>query len=385
MGLGRGSALLEAALSLPEVSVAWLCDVDDNRLRAAAEQVARRGASPPQTTADFRRILADRDVDALVIAACNHWHAPATILACQAGKHVYVEKPGSHNPHEAELMVQVAQRSARVVQLGTQRRSWPGIQEGIQRLHEGAIGAVRFARCWYTNGRPSIGRGRRLAAPSHLDYGLWQGPAPERPYKDNLVHYNWHWHWHWGNGELGNNGPHYLDLARWGLRVDYPRQISYAAGRYHFDDDQETPDTGVVTFDFGACGCSWEHSSCQARKPESLPLITFYGDGGALSLDGAGYVLHDGAGKKVEQRSGPSGDALHLADFLAAIREGKRPSADIADGQRSTLLCHLGNISYRVGRTLRFDPGQRRILGDAGAARLWKRAYRKGWEPRAGA
>ncbi|HRY48177.1 MAG TPA: Gfo/Idh/MocA family oxidoreductase [Candidatus Paceibacterota bacterium] len=382
MGLGRGQDLMKAILGCPEAEIGYLCDVDSNRLAAASNVLSKAGRPNVKAVKDFRKILDDSAVDALIIATGNYWHAPATIMACAAGKHVYVEKPGSHNPREGELMVLAAQKHRRVVQQGTQRRSFPVIQEGIGRLRSGAIGQVKFARSWYTNSRPSIGRGKVVPVPASLDYALWQGPVPARPYVDNLVHYNWHWRWHWGNGELGNNGIHYLDLARWGLGVEYPRSITYNGGRYHFDDDQETPDTGVVTFDFGSCGVSWEHSSCHPRKPESFPLVNFYGTDGMLSMEGNGYKIFDLNGKMTSQASGPGGDQVHMADFLDSIRQDRKPSATIEEGQKSTLLCHLGNIAYRVGHVVHFNPEQRQIEHDAKARKLWSREYRKGWEPR---
>jgi predicted dehydrogenase len=239
---------------------------------------------------------------------------------------------------------------------------------------------VLYARCWYTNQRGSIGHGRKVPTPSHLNYDLWQGPVPTSPYKDNLIHYNWHWHWHWGNGELGNNGVHALDLARWGLGVDAPLRVTYNGGRYHFDDDQETPDTGTAVFDFGECGASWEQSSCHGRKPEEYGICTFYGESGRLALQGAGYVLHDPDGREVARGSGPGGDKSHFEDFFNAIRNGRKPHAEIEDAQRSTLLCHLGNLAYRTGRMLHFDPSTRRPKKCPEADALWSREYRPGWE-----
>jgi predicted dehydrogenase len=382
MGLGRGMDHVAALLKLPNVELAYLCDVDKRRLESGMKVVAPKMTKSPQAVQDFRRILEDKSVDALFIATGNYWHAPATILGCAAGKHVYVEKPGSHDPYESELMVAAARKHQRIVQLGTQRRSYPGIREGIQKLHEGIIGRVLSARSWYNSSRASIGRGKVVPVPEALDYSLWQGPAPERPYLDNLVHYNWHWRWHWGNGELGNNGPHYLDLARWGLNVDTPRTVTYTGGRYFFEDDQETPDTGVVTFDFGACGISWDHSSCQPRKAEQFTLVNFYGDKGTMAFKDNGYIVYDLNGKQLAQGSGPTGDTLHIGNFLDCIRSGQKPNAEIEEGQRSTRLCHLGNIAYRTGHALHLDPQTRKIVNDSAATALWRREYRSGWEPK---
>jgi predicted dehydrogenase len=388
MGLGRGLDHVTACLGLPDLEIAYVCDVDDRRIQRALDAVTAHRDKParmPQGVKDFRRILDDKSVDALTIAAPNHWHAPATILACQAGKHVYVEKPGSHNAQEGEWMVAAARRHNRVVQMGNQRRSWPAIIEAIDKLRAGAIGTVRSARTWYTNRRESIGKGKPAAVPSELDYALWQGPAPERPYKDNLVHYNWHWHWHWGGGELANNGIHALDLARWGLGVDCPRRVTCGGGRYHFADDQETPDTALATFDFGDKVALWDCSSCHPRVAENRAFVTFYGDNGSLALSGGGsYQVFDLKGREIDKGSSPAGDRSHFVNFFDCIRSGngQRPHSDIAEGQKSTFLCHLGNIAYRTGRTLTLDPKTRAILGDKEALALWGREYRKGWEPR---
>jgi predicted dehydrogenase len=384
MGMhGRGSDLARSFAKFADVEVAYVCDVDERAI-AKGQQAAASGDRPaPRAVKDFRRILDDPTVDALVIAAPDHWHTPAAILACTAGKHVYVEKPVSHNAREGELAVAAARKFNRVVQVGTQRRSMPRIIEAMQKVRGGAIGRVLFSRGWYNNVRGSIGRGRPAPVPAWLDWELWQGPAPERPFHDNLVHYNWHWFWHWGTGELGNNGIHALDLCRWGLGVDYPRRVTSGGGRYHFDDDQETPDTHVVTFDFGDKAIAWEGRSCQRHGYEGAMFgAAFYGDKGTLVTDGASYTIYDADDKPGAKVGGSGGDEPHLRNFLDCIRSGARPSADIEDGHKSTLLCHVGNIAWRVGRTLNCDPKTGRIAGDRGAARLWSREYRRGWEPK---
>ncbi|HWI59857.1 MAG TPA: Gfo/Idh/MocA family oxidoreductase, partial [Bacillota bacterium] len=247
----RGMAHIAGYLAVPNTEIAYICDVDSRAVDKGVAAVAKKQARKPQGIKDLRRMLEDPNVDAVSIATPDHWHAPATILACTAGKHVYVEKPGSHNVHESQLMVAAARQHKRVVQMGNQRRSWPWVIESIEALRAGELGNVYFARGWYTNHRASIGRGKPAPVPEWLDWSLWQGPAPEEAFRDNVVHYNWHWFWNWATGELGNNGVHSLDLARWGLGVDYPKRITCGGNRYHFKDDWQTPDTAVATFDFG--------------------------------------------------------------------------------------------------------------------------------------
>jgi predicted dehydrogenase len=383
MGLSRGVALATGFAKLKGCEVKYVCDVDAARAGKAAEAVAAVREKAPLAVGDFRKILDDPDVDALVCAAPNHWHAPATILACKAGKHVYVEKPCSHNPHEGELMVEAARKHRRCVQMGTQRRSGPGTQEAMQKLKEGAIGRVYLVRSYYTNMRGPIGQGRAADPPENLDYELWQGPAPHVPYMDNRVHYNWHWFWHWGNGELGNNGVHTLDLCRWGADVDYPIRVASSGGRYRFDDDQETPDTHSVCYEFpGNRQITWQGLSCSQHGDG---FVTFIGEGGALELDSNGtHVIYDERDKEVSRTPSPSlGDSEHLENFLSAIRNEQPESlnAEIEKGHKSTLLCHLGNIAHRTGRTLQCNPQNGHIVNDAEAIKLWKRDYEPGWEP----
>lgn len=377
---GRGMKHIQGFLAQPNVEIAYVCDVDSRAVAKGLAEVEKTQKNPAKGIVDFRAALDDKDVDILSVAAPNHWHAPATILACDAGKHVYVEKPGSHDPQEAGWMVAAANRNERLVQLGTQRRSWRWIQEAIQRVHEGEIGRVTFARTWYNNSRPSIGRGKKVPVPGWLNYDLWQGPVPRRDYKDNLIHYNWHWHWHWGNGELGNNGIHALDVARWGLAVDRPISVSCGGGRYHFDDDQETPDIYRTTYDFGEKGASWEsHSHHPYTSDDASFGIQFYGSEGQLIISGNAYKIVDPKGKVISSVEGRWNDSDHFGNLVQAIRDGEPLTAEIDNGQKSTLLCHLGNIAWRTRSTLRLNADGEVENGGA-AGRLMGREYAAGWE-----
>lgn len=319
-------------------------------------------------------------------------------MACQAGKHVYVEKPLSHNPREGELAVAAARKYNRIVQMGAQRRSAPNIRAGIEELHKGIIGRVYLAKTWYTNMRKEtfLTPG---TIPDWLDYDLWQGPAPRVPFKEGLIHYNWHWFWHWGTGEALNNGTHEVDVARWGLGVDFPIRVTSVGGRYHFKDDWETPDTQVITWDYpGRVSLMWENRSCNGRDSEGSDRgIIFYGENGSLDTGRDEYKVYDLAGKLIKEvgsRSGggmegrdtanpsPGMDGQHVADFLDAIRNNRRPNCDVELGYKSTVAAQLGNITWRMGRDLKIDPSNGHIIGDKEAQKLWSRTYEKGWEPK---
>src|SRR5690606_24713027 len=252
------------------------------------EAVGKIQGSNPEGIPDFRNALEKKDFDIMVIATPDHWHAPAAIMASQAGKHVYLEKPASHNPQEGEWLVEVQKKYGNVVQMGNQRRSWPNVKEAIQSVHNGEIGKVYFAKGWYTNNRDSIGTGKQVAVPDWLNYELWQGPAPREAYRDNVVHYNWHWFWNWGTGEALNNGTHMVDLMRWGLQVDYPTLVNSVGGRYRYDDDWETPDTQVINYEFGNnSSMTWEGRSCNGKHVEGSSVgVIFYGEEGSIMIGG---------------------------------------------------------------------------------------------------
>ena len=385
MGMGtRGNELGRAFPKVPGATIAYVCDVDEDRASKGIGTVEKAAGAAPKAVGDFRRILDDKTVDALVVTTCNHWHAPAAILACAAGKHVYVEKPCCHNPREGELLVSAARTHKRHVQMGNQRRSYPHYAEAAKFVREGGVGRPYLAKSWYFADRGTTGRGTAADPPKGLDYDLWQGPAPRKPFRTNYLHYTWHWFWHWGNGELGNNGIHNLDICRWALGVDFPIRVTSAGGRYRFDDDQETPDTHAVAFEFpGRQAITWEGLSCNVAPAGQAAFdILFHGETGSVVLKDDGYTVFDVKGKEVRKVPGTANMAGHLANFLAAIRGDAALNSEIEEGHKSTLLCHLGNIAHRTGRTLTCDPKNGHILDDKAAMALWTREYAKGWEPK---
>ena len=393
----RGTALANSFAKQDNVEIMYVCDVDSRAEASCSGGIEKLGKKRPAACADFRKALDDKKLDALVVAAPDHWHAPAAILASKAGKHVYLEKPCSHNPREGELLVAAVEKYRNVIQMGNQRRSFPNVISGIAELKSGIIGRPYFAKTWYTNNRPSIGKGREIPVPSWLDYELWQGPAPRMPYKDNLIHYNWHWFWNWGTGEALNNGTHFVDLARWGLDVDFPVRVASTGGRYRYEDDWETPDTQVISMEFdNNTGMTWEGLSCNGRPIEgSVVGVIFSGDNGSLRIDaGNAYSVFDLQGKLVKEvkadtvidsrdLSNPSGglDAVHIINFLDAIRKGTKLNADIMSGHKSTLLVQLGNIAQRTGKTLNINSTNGHIINDTVSEKLWSREYQQGWEP----
>lgn len=386
---GRGMNHINCYLAIPNVEVVSICDVDTRVIDKGLAEVAKTQRAKAKGIRDLRRVLDDPEVDAVSIATPDHWHAPATMLACAAGKHVYVEKPGSHNLRESEWIVAAARKHQRLVQMGNQRRSWPWVIEAMACLHAGELGRLSVARGWYANQRPSIGHGRVAPVPEWLDYPLWQGPAPEQPFRTNTLPYNWHWFWNWGTGEMGNNGVHALDIARWGLGVDLPRRVTCGGNRYFHQDDWETPDTTLATFDFGDKGIFWEGMSCAPRGFEGSQFgINFYGEKGSMVVTNSTATLYDLTNKRIREVSAGSKDlfgfdTLHFTNFIAGIREGGKLTAEIGEGQQSAALCHLANIALRSGNTVDFDPQTRRIIDNPKAEAFATRTYRPGWEPKA--
>jgi predicted dehydrogenase len=380
----RGKDLVDDFSSFPNVEVAYICDVDQSVIAPAAKILEKKGRPAPKVVTDFRKALDDKSVTVLACAAPDHWHALASIWACQAGKDVYVEKPCSHNPVEGRRMVEVARRTKRIVQVGTQRRTSPAIQKLVEYVRGGKLGKVGFARAWITGPRPNIGRESVVAAPSTLDFDLWCGPAPNNGYKKNLVPYNWHWRWDYGTGECGNNGVHGLDVIRWALGVEYPTRVTCGGGKYIFDDDQETPDTQLAMFDHPGGSIAWEHRTWSRRGLDGLKAgIALYGTEGNLVSDESSWTVYS-PGKKEEvlhkQESTPY-ELPHVENFLNSVVTRQLPSADIEINHRTTLMCQLANIAWRTGSTINFDGLKEEIVANPAASALLRREnYRKGFE-----
>jgi predicted dehydrogenase len=375
--------------------VSHVCDVDGAILRKFAEATQRTMGQAASSEKDFRRILEQKDVDVITIAAPDHWHAPMAIAALQAGKHVYLEKPCSHNPAEGEMLLAAQQKYQKLVQMGTQQRSSPHTIEVIAKIHAGAIGKTYYAKAWYSNTRKSIGTGREVPVPAELDWNLWQGPAPRRPYKDNLHPYNWHWFKHWGTGETLNNGTHEVDVCRWALAVDYPKRVTSSGGRYQFEDDWQFYDTLNTSFEYDDALLSWEGKSCNGMKIYGRDRgAAIMGSTGSVIVDRDGYEIYDLGGKKIsEVKAGSQTSSadlvgadsmtdLHFANFIAGIRKGEKLNAPIAVGNVAVTMLQLSNIAWEVHRELQLDPKDGKILNDAEAMKFWSREYEAGWTPR---
>ncbi len=374
--------------------ISYICDVDSKILEKFAAATQREMGSAPATEKDFRKLLAQKDVDAISIASPDHWHTPMAIAGLQAGKHVYVEKPCSHNPAEGALLVEAQKKYGKVVQMGTQQRSSPHSIEIVDKIHGGLIGRAYYAKAWYSNTRKSIGYGKPAPIPAQLDWELWQGPAPRRPYTDNVQPYNWHWFRTYGTGEALNNGTHEVDVCRWALDVDYPQRVTSTGGRYQFKDDWQFYDTLVTSFDYPDKMISWEGKSCSGMKFYNRDRgAAIMGTTGTVIVDRDGYEIYDLKGNKTSEfktgKATESSDLIgrdsmtdaHFANFIAAIRSGEKLNAPIAVGNVSVTMLQLSNIAWEVNRELQIDTQDGKIQGDAPAMKMWGREYEKGWAP----
>lgn len=378
---GRGNGLAKEFAALPDAQVTHVCDVNESLLGPFAKSIADIQKSTPKTLTDLRRALDDKSIDAIVVATPDHWHALASIWGCQAGKHVYVEKPISNNVFEGRQMVAAARKYDRVVQVGTQSRSAPHYREVVELLRSGRIGAVKMAKAYNSQLRRKVPAVPDSAVPAGLDWNIWQGPAPERPFNANRYTYGWRWLWDYGTGDMGNDGVHDLDIARWGLGVDFPTDVQSFGDKLAFAGDiQETPDTQIATFRFPdkQAVLVYEQRLWSPYHQEGFENgVVFYGTDGYIVIGRRGWKLVEKRDKVASDTPTNFSDRPHLQNFLDCIKSGARPNCDIEEGYRSTLLAHLGNLAYRMGRPLTFDRDSQTIKGDAEANALLKRTGRK--------
>lgn len=384
---GMGTNHLRQLASRTDVEVAAVCDVDANRLAAAVKEVQDRSGKAPRAERDLRKLLDDPRIDAVFIATPDHWHAPAAILALDAGKHVYVEKPCCHNIAEGRAMAKAVERSGKLLQVGTQSRSGAAIQEAIDRLRAGEIGEVLVAKAWNSQRRGSIGKSKPTDPPAQLDFDLWTGPAPVVPYRTNLLHGVWRWWYAFGCGDIGNDGVHDIDVAAWGLGIDdKPTTVSCLGGKYFFDDDQQFPDTQYAVCEYATGGRPKQLIFEQRiwspyRQEEYENGAAFYGTKGLLLMGHTvGWRLYGERNRLIVEKSGGADLPAHHSNFFDCIRGSqKRLNADIQAGNIAATVVHLANISARVGRNLKYDGAAAVIRDDQEANSLVHREYREHW------
>jgi predicted dehydrogenase len=394
---GRAYAHLSALKANKDAArIAYVCDVDSNILKKFAGAAEKEMGEAPATDKDFRHILQKKDVDAITIATPDHWHAPMAIAGLQAGKHVYVEKPCSHNPAEGAMLVEAQKKYGKLVQMGTQQRSSPHTIEIVDKIHNGLIGRAYFAKAWYSNVRKSIGVGKEAPVPAALDWDLWQGPAPRVAYRDNVQPYNWHWFRVWGTGETLNNGTHEVDVCRWALGVDFPERITSSGGRYQFKDDWQFYDTLMTSYTYPDKMISWECKCCNGMKYYGRDRgSTIVGTTGTVLVDRDGYEVYDLKGNKTSEfKTGkaPTSSSdltgrdsmtdLHFSNFIAGIRKGEKLNAPVAVGNVAVTMLQLSNVAWETNRELQLDTTDAKIQNDSQAmSKYWGREYEKGWAP----
>jgi predicted dehydrogenase len=374
--------------------ISHVCDVESNILKKFATATQTEMGEAPATEKDFRNLLALKEIDAITIATPDHWHTPMAIAGVQAGKHVYVEKPCSHNPAEGVMLIEAQKKTGKLVQMGSQQRSSPHTIEIVDKIHNGLIGRAYFAKAWYSNVRKSIGTGKEVPVPPQLDWDLFQGPAPRQAYKDNVQPYNWHWFKTWGTGESLNNGTHEVDVCRWALGVDYPNSVASIAGRYQFKDDWQFYDTMSTSFAYDDAMISWEGKCCNGMKYYGRDRgAAIIGTTGTVVVDRDGYEIYDlkgkmtatfKAGNKTASADLVGRDSMtdaHFANFIAGIQKGEKLKQPVAQGNVAVTMLQLSNIAWETKRELHLNNKDGKVLNDPQAMTFWDRTYEEGWAP----
>jgi len=392
----RGGAHIAAISKDNRAVVSHICDVDSLVINKAIEYAKKTGDNDPVPVKDFRKLVEMNDIDIITIATPEHWHAPMAIMGVMNGKHVYLEKPSSHNIHENALLLKARKQYKPLIQLGNQQRSAVTTWLGIEKIRNGLIGEPYHGRAWYAATRGTIGTGKVVPVPQHLDWELWQGPAPREDYRDNIVHYNWHWFRNWGTGEALNNGLHEIDICRWAMGLGYPNEVASNGGRFFFKDDWEFFDHQhvVYKYDNGKI-LSWEGNSCNGQPVLGMGRgAMIYGTKGSIILSRNGHKVFDLRGEMVEEMKEAEAsatmntvgagnlDTQHFGNFFDAIQGKAKQNSPIEEGVVSVNLGHLANISQFTNNKLLLDTNTGEILHNEQAKNLCTRIYEKGWEPK---
>jgi len=391
----RGATHIDSISVSKNGVVSHICDVDTRYLEQQTARMKENKITPAKTEKDFRKILEAKDVDAITIATPEHWHAPMALAGVQAGKHVYLEKPSSHNPAEGEMLLEAQKKYKPLIQMGNQQRSSAHTIEAMKKIHDGVIGRAYMGKAWYSNDRKTIGVGKEVAVPDYLDWELWQGPTPRRAYKDNVHPYNWHWFWHWGTGETLNNATHEIDLCLWALDEKYPERIGSTGGRYHFKDDWEFYDTLLASFEYKDKLITWEGKSCNNMNYFGRGRgATIHGTEGTVLIDRNGYEIYDNDNVKTFEYVKPQKDETtglagggpmtdgHFQNFIDAITKGARLNSPIDKGQVPVTMLLLSNIAWKTGQILDIDPANGHVKDNTIMQNHWGREYQPGWEPK---
>jgi predicted dehydrogenase len=380
---GQGGALLHAFAAQPDVTITHICDIDETVRTRRGQEIKDKTGTTPKLVADYRTVLNDKSIDVVTVGTPDHWHALPTIHGCQAGKDVYVEKPDGHNINEGKAMVAAARKHERMVQMGTQTRSASWMPECVKYIQDGNLGKVIFGRAWETDRQGAVAAAADGKPPDGVDYDLWLGPAPERPFNPRRFHGSWRWFFDYGCGDLGNDGVHRMDYCRWAMGLtELPKSVSCAGGKFFFEDAQEWPDTMMITCEYPGKVLVYEMRIWSKPRLNDLTEgAAVYGENGWVLISNGGWKAYDAAGKVVKEGGGAAPLGAHVRNFLDAVKSRKRESLnqEIASGHVSSVMCHAGNIAWRTGKKLKIDP-KTETFDDKEANQYLSREYRKGFE-----
>jgi predicted dehydrogenase len=383
-GMGKGD--LATFFLNPEVECTMVCDVDDRQIAEAVKMVQEKRGNTPATAKDFRRVLDSKDVDVLLIATPDHWHALPTVFGCQAGKDIYVEKPIAKSIAEGRAMIEAARENKCIVQMGAHRRSSPSYLEAVEFVRSGQLGKVGLVRAWaYLDWIKPIGNPANTTAPAGVDYDMWLGPAPLRPFNPNRFHFNFRWFWDYAGGLMTDWGVHLIQVLLWAMGPEYPKAVLSSGGKYVLDDNSETPDTQLTVYEFPKYTLVWEHKVGVGLGLYNRPWgMSFTGTEGTLVINDSGCeIIREPAKDSLTAKKFPGGQdprPAHVRNFLDCVKSRQQPVENLEVGQHISTVAHLGNIALRSGRKIVWDSAKERIVNDHEADKLVGVQYRKPWK-----